>query len=74
MSSAARFEYRLVTVNDDTTAVNNHMNAWAEAGWELVSGGASGWAAVGPPDRVGVATQVWHTRYILYWRKPIVAG
>jgi hypothetical protein len=61
-------EYRVSQVDDDVEAVNETMGKWAEAGWELVSGSVNSWASRGSNYN---DMTIWHTRYVMYWRKPI---
>lgn len=63
----ARWEYRIVTIDDDIKEVNASMHKWADAGWELVSGAASSWVSKGYEEDL----KTWHTRYTMYWRKPV---
>lgn len=65
MADSPRYQYRVFWINDDCDAVDLSMKQWADKGWELVSGGASSWAS----SDGGGYTQ-WHTKYVMYWRKP----
>jgi hypothetical protein len=66
MTTDARYAYRVSWMNDDADQVNEHMQSWAAAGWELVSGCASTWPSLS-------GSGVTHTRYTMYWRKAVGA-
>jgi len=60
MKNTATYEYRIAMADDNAEQVNELMAAWADAGWELVSGSASAWITGHDPL---------HTRFVMYWRK-----
>jgi hypothetical protein len=62
-----KYAYRATWINDEVEVVNEHMAEWAAAGWELVSGCASTWLS-------SAGTGVTHTRYTMYWRKPVATA
>jgi hypothetical protein len=64
MTTVVSYAYRVTWINDEAEEVNKHMQEWAAAGWELVSGCASTW-----PSSTG--SGVTHTRYTMYWRRPV---
>jgi hypothetical protein len=61
-----QYEYRVSWVDDDWEKVDDMLKQWAEAGWELVSGGTSPWVN-SDYDRGGM--KIWHTRFVMYWRR-----
>lgn len=63
---AGRWEYRVAVVDDLVDGVDTMMKAWADAGWELVSGSTSSWASSSPMSQL----TTWHTRYSCFWRRP----
>jgi hypothetical protein len=68
MENTAKYEYRVSTIDDSPVKVDIEMKYWAENGWELVSGGASSWAS---RDSGYSSQTTWHTKFVMYWRKPI---
>lgn len=61
METATKYEYQATSVNDvsdDLRRVDAHLKLWADRGWELVSGCATG-------------GNIAHTKFVMYWRKPI---
>jgi hypothetical protein len=61
---ATKFEYKAWFVTDDINKVNELMAQWAEAGWELVSGGMTTYST-------GASHQTVHFQYTQYWRRAI---
>jgi hypothetical protein len=68
MTSEPQYDYVMTCIDDSPKQVNQSLSKNADAGWELVSGGATGWAEPGPPGAMGM-TQDWHVRYVMYWRR-----
>jgi hypothetical protein len=69
MEIRPKYEYAVTSADDSPQLVTELMAKWAAAGWELVSGSVCTLPTVSPalPD-----AEVWHTRYITYWRRPTV--
>jgi hypothetical protein len=65
----AAYEYRVCSEDDSMKDADALMKKWAEAGWELVSGSSHSWVsqdAFGPPG-----PRIWHTTYVMFWRRPV---
>ncbi len=74
MENVTQYDYRVSWVDDDTEAVNATMREWADLGWELVSGSTSCWVRDElVSGRSTPREDVWHTRFVMYWRKPMSA-
>jgi hypothetical protein len=68
------WEYRATVINDDLEKLNELMEQWANAGWELVNGAASTFAVVEYiPRGSGDWAPVDHTKFTLFWRKETTA-
>jgi hypothetical protein len=61
-----KYEYRVSTIDDSPVKVDIEMKYWADNGWELVSGAASSWVSGSEHTQA-----LWHTKFVMYWRKPI---
>jgi hypothetical protein len=68
MENTVQYEYRVSTIDDSPVKVDIEMKYWADNGWELVSGAASSWASGSEYTQT-----LWHTKFIMYWRKPITS-
>jgi hypothetical protein len=69
MENTVQYEYRVSTIDDSPVKVDIEMKYWADNGWELVSGGASSWAS----RESEYSQTIWHTKFVMYWRKPLAS-
>ena len=67
MTTQAQYAYRVTQVVDDAAKANEHMKAWADAGWELVSGSSFAWAST-----LGGLSD--HMTFVMYWRNPVATA
>jgi hypothetical protein len=64
MPERTEWEHHAERMPDDVDRVNQAMELWADAGWELVTA-----SSVCSPIRQG-HTQVWQVTHMLFWRRP----
>ncbi len=69
MMTEVKYEYLVFAKDDNLEEVNKHVQALADMGWELVSGCASPWVASESPSEGLNPMNVWHTKYVTYWRR-----
>lgn len=70
MENTAKYEYLVFAKDDNLEEVNKHVQALADMGWEMVSGCASPWVASESPSEGLNPMNMWHTKYVTYWRRP----
>ena len=79
-SGSARWEYQYSSVYEDGEAVLRHLDAWATAGWQLVSGSAVQEVEVKTTMRYGAYGDVPDVysdavvRHYFYWRRDKLLG
>lgn len=70
MTTETKYEYHVLTKDDDLEELHRHVQGMADQGWEMVSGAATSWVGESS-EWPNANVNVWHTKYVTYWRRPI---